>query len=343
MSIYNRRNEPAYRIEITSSEYSKNPYILKWWNIEHDNLILLQINKWQWMWYWFIAEEIVKNTPSAVINLWKTTDPICSNYAWNNVLMYFAKSRAEASSFTRRIRYPQWKVCPLCNNKFIESSLPLPFVERLGIDHIDFCSPCLSESIYPKKGNNSATKKVIVKYFQDLALIIDRIPPQNIGEGKDDFRDLNFEERLAFLRLLRSRPTLRRIKVLYGSWLNGLIQSGILEDGTRKGARGIQTISKDGHVCLSLGEKTIDDFLFDHGIEHEIEPKYPLGNYRGDFKVGEYFIEYFGLQGDPDYDTRTKEKLRICQENNIKLIELYPEDIISQINLSKKLSIFIGN
>ena len=32
------------------------------------------------------------------------------------------------------------------------------------------------------------------------------------------------------------------------------------------------------------------------------------------FKVGTTFIEYFGLTGNPDYDAKTKEKIRSMQE-----------------------------
>ena len=86
-----------------------------------------------------------------------------------------------------------------------------------------------------------------------------RVPPQGFLEGGLICWTRGTEERLALLRLLRVKPSLRRVKSVFGSWLKALIQAGVLEDGTRKTSRGIQSIAKDGHVCLSLGEKTIDD------------------------------------------------------------------------------------
>ena len=61
---------------------------------------------------------------------------------------------------------------------------------------------------------------------------------------------------------------------------------------------------------------------YSRGIHHEKEPRYPAGNYRGDFKVGTAFIEYFGLTGNPDTDTKTKEKIGYAK-NTILFSLLY--------------------
>jgi hypothetical protein len=145
-----------------------------------------------------------------------------------------------------------------------------------------------------------------------------------------DLLEMETEDRVALLRLLQRKPTVKRIKTVFGSWLNALIQAGVLEDGARKTSRGIQSIAKDGHICLSLGEKTIDDFLCAHDIPHEKEPRYPEGNYRGDFRVGNAFIKYFGLAGNPEYDAKTTKKIRLCKKYGIVLGAIYPQDLISQ-------------
>jgi len=110
------------------------------------------------------------------------------------------------------------------------------------------------------------------------------------------------------------------VKTLFGSWLKALIEAEVLEDGARRTSRGTQCLAKDGHVCLSLGEKTIDDLLHSHGITHEKEYPYPERDFRADFLVDGVFIEYFGLTGDPDYDAKTRLKQRICKKHEIKLI-----------------------
>jgi hypothetical protein len=213
----------------------------------------------------------------------------------------------------------------------------VPLIERLGIDKLDFCAPCLRDTVLQGSGKSSASKENICKYLQELTTLIGCVPTQNFSEGVTDLLDFDTAERVALLRLLRKKPTLARVKAVFGSWLNALIQAGILEDGTRKTSRGIQSIAKDGHVCLSLGEKTIDDFLCAHGICHEKEPRYPEGNFRADFNVNGVFIEYFGLAGNPDYDAKIKEKVRICKKHSITLVALYPQDLVSRKKLSGKL------
>lgn len=342
MSIYDHRDKPAYGLFKVEPHYAKNQNILKWWNSTHDGLLATQISNWQWVWYWVITDEIVKITPSTTIESWKKSDPLCSKYAWYNILMNFATARAEQLGLTKSIRRPERKTCSLCNNTFVEDSLPMPLIETLGIDRLNFCAPCLRDTVLPGAGNESATEQEIISYLQDLASVIGRVPPQAFGDGLPVLLDLTDDERLALLKILKRKPTAKHVKSLFGSWLNALIQADLLEDGTRKTSRGIQSIAKDGHMCLSLGEKTIDDYLHSNGIYHEKEPRYPEGNYRGDFKAGDTFIEYFGLTGNPEYDAKTKEKIRLCKKHNITLIAIYPADLVSQKKLEDKLSILIA-
>jgi len=215
----------------------------------------------------------------------------------------------------------------------------MPLVAILGIERLDFCAPCLSETFFIGIGSDSVSKEGILKYLQNLANLLGRVPPQNFGVGMTDWSNMSTDERLALLRILKDRPSVGRVKSVFGSWLNALIQADILEDGTRQTSRGIQSIAKDGHVCLSLGEKTIDDYLYALGVHHEREPRYPEGNYRGDFKTDTSFIEYFGLTGNPEYDAKTREKIRLCKNHKIKLIAIYPEDLANQKKLEEKLSI----
>jgi hypothetical protein len=116
MSIYDFRDKPAYRLFKVEPQYAKNQYILKWWSSSHDELLATQISQWQWVWYWVITDEIVKITPSATIEAWKKSDPLCSKYAWYNILMNFAAARAEQLGLTRTIRRPERRTCLICNN-----------------------------------------------------------------------------------------------------------------------------------------------------------------------------------------------------------------------------------
>lgn len=63
-------------------------------------------------------------------------------------------------------------------------------------------------------------------------------------------------------------------------------------------------------------------------MEHDKEPPYPDSNYRGDFRVGNSVIEFFGLAGDPGYDARIVEKRALAEQHGIDLIEVYPKDML---------------
>jgi len=212
MTIYDSRDKPAYGNFRAERRYGENPYILKWWTPSHDELLAKQIAGHQWMWYWGITDQIVAITPREIVDAWRAEDPLCSNYAWYNILMYFAASRAEKLELTKKIRKPQWKVCPLCDQRFVEDSLPVPLVERLGINQLDFCAPCLSSALLQNSGNKTSSKEEVLVYLRDLVEVLGRIPPQDFGEGKDDISDLDASERLAVLRILKRKPALERVK-----------------------------------------------------------------------------------------------------------------------------------
>ena len=342
MSIYDQRDKPAYRSSSTDPRYCANPHILKWWSDLHDQLLCKQIDEKQWAWGSSIADKIVAITAPETIEAWKAEDPVCLQYAWYNVLMYFAESRAENLRLTNAIRRPEWKQCPLCGQAFVEDSLPVPLVERLGINQLDFCAPCLSGTVFQNTGSDAASKEQIRSYLRDLADLLKRVPPQDFGVGMHDLRELSTQERLAVLRVLRRKPRQRRVKELFGSWFEALIDAELLENGARRASLGTQCLARDGHMCFSLGEKTIDDVLHALKIPHEKEPAYPEGSFRADFVVNGVFIEYFGLAGNAEYDAKTSEKRKICQAHGMKLIAVFPKDLVSSRKLESILLLGLG-
>lgn len=321
-------------LEVTSSD-CENLHILKWWTQSHDELLRKQIDKYQWFWHSNVAEEIINMTPEIFPDKWQTKDLMCTNGNWYSLLTNFSSSRAERLELTKAIRKPKIKKCALCKEDYAEDSLPFWMIKNLGINQIDFCEFCLqkSASIY----DDSLTKEEILTYIKNLAEILQQIPPQDFGIMSPYFFGLDTEKRLQAIGIVKRRPTIERIKESFGSWLNALMCAGILENGTRKTARGTQCLAKDGHVCLSLGEKTIDDLLYALGINHEKEPHYPNSMLRADFLVKGVFIEYFGLTGNINYDKKAKLKKELCAEYGIKLISIYPKNLASSRELESIL------
>lgn len=336
MSIYDYRDTPAYMDFDAPISYCDNQYVNSWWTEDHDKMILSQIELAQWNWPWDISNVIISDTPQITIENWRDTDPLCKQYAWYNILMYYSVAKAKKLGYLKRIRKAERKKCHLCNNDFVENSLPYPFIKRLGINNLDFCSPCLKYSLLDE-GNSKMSKQDILSFVSELARILNKVPSQSYVNEISNLSDYELTDRITLLKHLQNKPTLSRVKKTFGSWFQALIEAEILEDGTRKNSRGIQCLAKDGHICLSLGEKTIDDLLFEFGINHSKEPHYPEGNYRGDFLVGNVIIEYFGLIGNPEYDRKVDLKRKLAKKFNLNIIEIFPKDIINTKKLVNKM------
>lgn len=84
-------------------------------------------------------------------------------------------------------------------------------------------------------------------------------------------------------------------------------------------------VCADGHKVRSREERVIDDWLHANGIPHQCEPK--LAGMRPDWRVGDTYLEYWGLAGQQGYEARREEKLRLYRERGLRLVELFPEDL----------------
>jgi hypothetical protein len=332
MSIYDYRDKAAYSHNF--QVYKNLAYDL-WWSTLHDELIIKLMKNYRWNWYWKFVDHLPEVTNPKILS------HLQSQINSRNNIMYYAITRSSELELTKHIHPPATKSCLLCDNSFIEDSLPMPLMERLGAYNLDYCAPCLSNIVFQNSGNSKLKKTEMIQFITELTAALEHIPPQNFGERMDDLISMTKEKRTDVLKVLTKKPTYNCVKKKFGSWLKALIESGILIDGTRETSRGTHTFALDGHLCLSLGEKTIDDYLHRNAIPHEREVYYPDTNYRADFVVGGVFIEYFGLAGNADYDTKILVKKRLCELHKIKLIEIYPKDLISSNGLSKKLEFLI--
>ena len=98
--------------------------------------------------------------------------------------------------------------------------------------------------------------------------------------------------------------------------------------------RSMSQIGIDGWNYKSGGEKIIADFLFEHNIPFKYERNFWWNgvNYHPDFTILKevnqrkgIVIEYFGLEGDPNYDEQSEEKRRYWQnQSDYFFVELSP-------------------
>lgn len=88
----------------------------------------------------------------------------------------------------------------------------------------------------------------------------------------------------------------------------------------------------DGHYVRSRAELTVDNWLYMSGLVHAYERKLPVEeDIYCDFYLpeGKVYIEYWGMEGNTQYDHRKKEKLDIYQKYGYNLIQLNDDDIRS--------------
>jgi hypothetical protein len=137
------------------------------------------------------------------------------------------------------------------------------------------------------------------------------------------------------IKLICSIGGIYYIKELFGNWIEALYQSKVISKRMIKGSKSYKCIAEDGDICNSLAELYIDNWLYKNNIKHKKEPFYPKhalynpnGKYRGDWLLDDgTFIEYFGLNGDIEYDKRIEAKLEIVKEFSLKFIPIYPNEI----------------
>jgi hypothetical protein len=185
---------------------------------------------------------------------------------------------------------------------------------------------------FRRLGDNSDVKKSI-PYLRQLLDLFGYIPPKDCTTYSL-FCNMPKHKYIDFIKLQPNIFYFSWYSDLYGSWLNAIKETGYLGDNeVIRSSFGYRAIAKDGHVCNSLAEKNIDDWLYSHQIEHTKEPAYPdsVRNFmkskvRADWKVGNTFIEYFGLQSEKDYAKKTSAKILACNILGIDLKALYPGD-----------------
>jgi hypothetical protein len=234
MSIYERRDEPAYAPLVPRPIYAETPGILAWWRDAYDEVIRRTIDDWLWYWPWEITERLKIVVPEETLDEWIEGDPICSQLAWYNVLARFAESRAIFAGWTQAIPVPCTKKCPLCGEDFLETSLPHPFARRLGVRNLDFCAPCLTQAIFEQDRSDQPSDQRILAYLRRVAEIIGKSPRQGFGEGIQDLHPFGFEIRIELLRVLSSRPSVKQVKERFGTWKNALLEAGLQTKPQRK-------------------------------------------------------------------------------------------------------------
>lgn len=240
------------------------------------------------------------------------------------------------------------QTCPVCHRRFAWTkrgkepryTFELPFLPGR---HIEICPRCVGKAIFggARKGNSRSQ----LERFKRIADLLGAVPEKS-GFVYDQAETLNIA--IEVTKLMHQLPSFSELAKEQGSWFKLLIASGVLPQGTRETRYGTMVMARDGHECLSLVEKTIDDLLFEHGIPHEKEVQYPGANYRADWKLitqgTAVFIELFGLDGEPNYTRRKREKLAYAERVGMTMVALERSDLVSlKLAFEKKILVLFQN
>lgn len=91
-------------------------------------------------------------------------------------------------------------------------------------------------------------------------------------------------------------------------------------DGWKGGKR---FACKDGHAVRSTYEQRVDDWLYEHGVDHIYEPQLPFSPmHKADFLANGYYIEVWGVTHNPAYQERKQQKITLYAANRTPLIEI---------------------
>lgn len=327
---------PSFGYPRVKLDAVNNTSILSWWSPDHDELLKRQIERDGYNW-WPSTGALSQITDSEVFTQWQVVDPKCLNGNWADVLAAFARARALQQGFLRNVPWPPDACeCDICHEKFSPSAHH-PSLLKISPLSSRYCSACINDAF--AGSNPHASREECLEYVRQLAELLGRTPNSDFGTDWSDLRALDETNASEVLILLKNKPRSERVKDHFGSWLAALVEAGVLEDGTRRTQRGTQCLAKDGHVCLSIAEKTIDDMLTELGILHDKEVHYPEGGFRCDFLANGVYIEYFGLTGNPEYDLKTQQKLSLGKQLGIEILPIYPDDITCLSELRKRLAL----
>jgi hypothetical protein len=257
----------------------------------------------------------------------------------------------ELMAFVETCRHPEPVKCELCGELDVpDMSLNLGF--NLPDTFCQFCSTIVGYS-YPHPSflefgiPIETRKKSQIEAFKSFLKLVDIPYWKSPLINRDHIFHLNLREeskvrRKKIAHILSSVPKRENFYDVFESPRHFLHEAGLESLIPPDRSRGTKSISRCGHLCLSQGEREICEYLYKTQIKHSREPMYAeltnssdvFGQMRGDFLVGDLVIEFAGLDGDPDYDSKIRLKIQLASQEGIELLVLYPTDLKA---LSKKL------
>ena len=197
----------------------ENDHILIWWLSEYDDILRKLVDEYQWAWKAELISSLKEVIPDTVLRTWRDSDPLCSEYLWYHVLTDFAVARTTELDINPRPA--ERKICRVCGNEFLESELAYSLVIRVGAQNIDVCGKCLEKALY-WPGSDTASLDAVTGVLQALSEVFRR-PLRTVDlSGRLNLKCLSPNERVLVVQALQVKPSLNRVKDLFGSWSSAI-------------------------------------------------------------------------------------------------------------------------
>ena len=237
----------------------------------------------------------------------------------------------------------KWLLCgnDLCKEGFYRT--------KHAISRYNYCSQSCAATV-----NNYKFPKWPARYCRICKRVVKRegTPYCSPGCGKAGKFKYNKKEILGLVRKYHDEtgrvPAKRELldvsnkaANLFGSWNKTLIAAGLVPNRSHdhRMYKRVITKAKDGHVCDSISEAIVDNWLSEHTIPHERNVSYPGTQHKADWALDKnLFVEYFGLAKDsPRYDRDVRKKRRLCRKSGIQLVEITAKDLYPIKRIEHKL------
>ncbi|MGW6207392.1 hypothetical protein ACWF9B_27615 [Streptomyces sp. NPDC055089] len=317
------------------------------WTPDGDSLVDSLIDAYGAMWPWVCSWRLLARLPSLAENLHDLARRrlIGQGHTYRDRAEIVYEHAATYGSFHATRARRSWpdappQTCPLCAAVFTAGELNPWIIRQFGPAR--WCKECCVRARDGHVGR--LTPRAARQALTVLSASMSVAPPQDFSQRPVPL-DLSAEQRDAIVGAMAACPPAATLRSLLraDSWIEVLRMTGIVSDAWRP-ARGTYCIAADGHPCRSLAERTIDDWLSRHGVEHQIEPPWPHhpehnahGRRRADWQLPDgTYVEYAGLATD-DYLAKIQAKRQLAQHAGIKLIVLTPPDLA---NLTEVLGVW---
>ena len=196
------------------------------------------------------------------------------------------------------------------------------YPKRPGV--VKICAYCGQEFI--------SRKKFCSRMCKDKGQVINR---EKLIKKINDF-----VKKSGRIPLKREFPNDHAVRARFGTWNNAIKEAGFNPNPVMFAKK---FISKDGHKCDSLTERIIDDWFYSRKTKHERSYPYPGDHGLSvDFKIGDYWVEFFGLSGEHKrYDQLKRKKIRLARKLGLNLVKIYPKDLFPKSKLSEKFEFLL--